>query len=174
MRIWLEGLGKWGVGGLQVHGIRSRRLVYKEVVEVRSNYKKSYFWWCWLLRLNPGAWGEDLTSQLSWAAAWLLATCGSPVYLVVDQLRSCVLWPLMIGLMVVLLTVFFMVSMVLLIGSWCYSREWIWNLWTKLCCIASGKWNVSWVSLQGFTHYYYYYYYYYYHHHHYYYYYYFY
>ena len=25
----------WGVGGLQVHGIRSRRLVYKEAVEVR-------------------------------------------------------------------------------------------------------------------------------------------
>ena len=35
----------WGVGGLQVHGIRSRRLVYKEVVEALSNYKKSNFWW---------------------------------------------------------------------------------------------------------------------------------
>ena len=33
------------MGGLQVHGIRSCWLVYKEVVEVRSNYEKSYFWW---------------------------------------------------------------------------------------------------------------------------------
>ena len=39
----------WGVGRLQVHGIRSRRLVYKEVVQARSNYKKSYF----LLFGNP-------------------------------------------------------------------------------------------------------------------------
>ena len=28
----------WGVGGLQVHRIRSRRLVCKEVVETLSNY----------------------------------------------------------------------------------------------------------------------------------------
>ena len=31
------------MGGLQVHGIRSCRLVYKEVVEALSNYKKSNF-----------------------------------------------------------------------------------------------------------------------------------
>ena len=35
----------WGVGRLRVHGIRSRRLVYKEVIEARSNYKESYLWW---------------------------------------------------------------------------------------------------------------------------------
>ena len=34
----------WGVGGMQVHRIRGRRLVYREVVETLSNYKKSYFW----------------------------------------------------------------------------------------------------------------------------------
>ena len=33
------------MGGLQMHGIGSRQLVYQEVVEVWSNYKKSYFWW---------------------------------------------------------------------------------------------------------------------------------
>ena len=33
------------VGGLQVHGIGSRRLVYKEVVELLPNCKKFYFWW---------------------------------------------------------------------------------------------------------------------------------
>ena len=68
--------------------------------------KTFYFWWCWLLRLNPRAWGEHITSQLSWAAAWLLVTCDSLVYLVVDELRHCVLWLLMIGLMVVLLMFF--------------------------------------------------------------------
>ena len=44
MQIWLEVLWTWGLGRLQVHGIRSRRLFYKKVVEVWSNYK-SYFWW---------------------------------------------------------------------------------------------------------------------------------
>ena len=50
-------------------------MVRKEVVEVRSNYKKSYFWWCWLLWRNSIAWGEQLTSQLSWVAVWLSVTC---------------------------------------------------------------------------------------------------
>ena len=40
---------------------------------------------CWLLQLNHGAWGEDLTSQLSWVAAWLLVTGVCPVCLV-DEL----------------------------------------------------------------------------------------
>ena len=35
----------WGVRGLQVYGISSRKLLYKEMVEVRLNYKKSSFWW---------------------------------------------------------------------------------------------------------------------------------
>ena len=47
-----------------------------------------------------------ITSQLSWEAAWLLVKCGSPVYLVVDELRPCALWLLMIGLIVVPLTFF--------------------------------------------------------------------
>ena len=36
------------------------------------------------------------------------------------------------------------------LGSWSYSREWVWDLRTKLCCIATGKWNVSSVALQEF------------------------
>ena len=115
--------------------------------------RKSYMPWLvsrWLLQLNPRVWEEHLTSQLSQAAAWLLVTYRSSVYPLVDELRPCVLWPLMIGQMVVLLTFFDMVSMVLLIGSWCYYREWVWNLQIKLCCTASGKWNVSRVALQGF------------------------
>ena len=51
-------------------------------------------------------WWEHVTSQLPWAAAWLLVTCGSPACLVVAEFSTCVLWPLMIGLMVVLLTFF--------------------------------------------------------------------
>ena len=69
---------------------------------------------CRLLRLNPRAQGEHLTSQLSWAAAWLLVTRVCPVFLV-GEFSPCVLWPLMIGLMVVLLTFFWMVSIVLLL-----------------------------------------------------------
>ena len=30
---------------MQLHGIGSRRLVYEEVVQVRQNFKESYFWW---------------------------------------------------------------------------------------------------------------------------------
>ena len=50
-------------------------------------------------RLKPRARGEYLTSQLSWAAAWLLVTYGSPLHLVVDELlRPFVLCSLMIKL----------------------------------------------------------------------------
>ena len=35
-------------------------------------------------------------------------------------------------------------------GSWCYSREFVWNLKTKLCHITSGKGTVSSVLLQEF------------------------
>ena len=79
--VWIRRI-RTQVGGLQVHEISSRRLAYKEVVEVRSNYKKFYFWWCWFLPLNPEAPGEQLTSQLSWLASWLLVTRNCPVYLV--------------------------------------------------------------------------------------------
>ena len=37
----IEGAVMWGVSGLQVHENYSRRLVYREVVEAWSNYKKS-------------------------------------------------------------------------------------------------------------------------------------
>ena len=67
-----------------------------------------------LLRLNPGARGEHLTSQLTWEAAWLLVTRIFPIYLA-DEFSPCVLWLLMIELMVVLFDAFLMVSMVLLL-----------------------------------------------------------
>ena len=86
-----------GVGRLQVHGICSRRLAYKEVVEFRSKYKKSYFWWCWLLQLNPKARGEHLSSQLSWVAAWLLVTRVCLVYLVEERCYFGVVYLLLRG-----------------------------------------------------------------------------
>ena len=33
-------------------------------------------------------------------------------------------------------------------GSWWFFREWVWNLRTGLCCIASRKWSFSRVPLQ--------------------------
>ena len=35
----------WGAGRLQVHGICRRRLVYRQIVEAWSNYKKYYLRW---------------------------------------------------------------------------------------------------------------------------------
>ena len=49
-----------------------------------------------LLRLNLGAGGEHLTSQLSWIAAWLLVTRVCPVYLV-DELALLCCKPLWLG-----------------------------------------------------------------------------
>ena len=40
-----RGAINFGVDGLQVQGIGIRSLVYKDVLELRWNYKKSYFWW---------------------------------------------------------------------------------------------------------------------------------
>ena len=47
----------------------------------------------------------------------------------------------MIGLMLVYVDVLFTCGECGFnsLGSWPYSREWVWNLGTKVCCIASGK-----------------------------------
>ena len=89
-------------------------------------------------RLKPGTRGKHLSSQFSWAAAWLLVTCSSSIYLVVDELRPCVLWPPMIGLGGSV-AVFDMVNMVLLIGSWCYSRKWVWKVKDKIMLYCFGE-----------------------------------
>ena len=59
----------------------------------------------------------------------------------------------MIGLILVYVDVLFMCGECSFnsLGSWSYSREWVWNLGTKVCCIASGKSNVSWVTLPEFN-----------------------
>ena len=45
MCLQLKVLSNWCVDGLQVYDIYSRRLVFNEVGEFRSNYNKSYLWW---------------------------------------------------------------------------------------------------------------------------------
>ena len=44
MCLRLKVLLMWSVGELQVYEIFSHRLMYSEVTEARSNYKKTYFW----------------------------------------------------------------------------------------------------------------------------------
>ena len=70
---------------------------------------------CWLLRLNPGAGGEHLTSQFSWVAAWLLITRVCSVHPAEEPLLLVFYIPLWLSwcVMMVLLMFFCMVSMVL-------------------------------------------------------------
>ena len=106
----------------------------------------------WLLWLNPGARGEHLTSQFSWVAAWLLVTHVCFFYLV-EELVLVFYVPLWLGwcIMVVLLMFYlhgeYGYSSV---GSYCYSREWLWNTRAKIGCMDLGKWNTSRVSPQEF------------------------
>ena len=74
----------------EVTGLLESQLARARTWRPRSSHKRrmGYLPWlmsCWLLRLNPGARGELLTSQLSWVAAWLLVTRVCPVYLVKER-----------------------------------------------------------------------------------------
>ena len=53
---------------------------------------------------------------------------------------TCALFPLMIGLMRNdgSVDVFFGQYGFISVGSCCYSRKWLWNSRTKLCCMATG------------------------------------
>ena len=55
-----------------------------------------------------------------------------------------------IGLMIKMLMVFFQVwwvgVVVSSLGSWSYSKEFLWNLVTKLFCHVPGKWNVMQIA----------------------------
>ena len=145
VQIWLEVLPAWGVGGLPVHVIRSRRLVHKEVVELGSNYKKSYFWWPGNPRCSDstgsnqiGKGQHHVSARFAWGkgkkgAVWLSA-CEAPSdhwanidY--VDVLLMC--GECGLGLL----------------GSWYYSKEWVCNLGTK----GVLKWNVSRMTFQEFN-----------------------
>ena len=92
-RVGMRGIrvGMMGMRGIKVvmRGIKVGMMgIRRECGESRWECGESG-WECresgGLLRINSGAWAEQLTSQLPWAAAWLLVTCGNPVYLVVDD-----------------------------------------------------------------------------------------
>ena len=127
------------MSGLQVHGIGRRRLVYKEVVEVWQNYKISYFWW-----FGNSACGDSVGSSQTEnnKVAYLLHLFGGmgkkghsdlACGVLEEDLVNAGLWWCLILLSVILI---------------------LWRAGLALthgCCITSGKWNVSCMTLQEFS-----------------------
>ena len=125
----------WGEGELEVHGICNRSLVYWEkVVRLRQTIRNLIFGdveillvviqlgvtrlkktgFVYLLAVVWRKGGEGVVWFSVWASLDDWANGG-------------------------FVDVFFTHGMVLVLwGSLCYSKEWVWNLRTKLCCIASG------------------------------------
>ena len=144
MLIRPEVLQKWGVGGMQVHGIRGRRLVQKEVVETISNYNKSYFWWYWNLTCGHSTGSTRLKKiglvylQDLFEGKGKIGQCD----------LVCIEHFWMIGLMVVMLMSYsHVVSVVFVlsgVGPVLRSRYEI--EWQKLCCIVSGEMSAGWHS----------------------------
>ena len=134
----------WGAGGLKVHGICNRRLLSKDVVEIRLNCKKSSFWWfgnpvCGELtgsnRIEKDqghvsarlVWGK----RTEWAVRFSVGGAPSGDWAnagYVDVLLIC--GKCGFGSL----------------GIWFYYEEWIWNLGTKSVL----KWNASRMTLQEF------------------------
>ena len=128
--LWLGGNSWWCLcGNLLGMGARARTW-WPESPHGSKMGNLSWLISCELLQLNPAAGGDHVNSQLSLATAWLLVSLVCVVYLVNK-----------------LALVFYGISSM---GSRCYFRDWVWSSRTKLCCIASGKWNVSRVSIQEF------------------------
>ena len=138
----------WGVGAMQMHEIRYRRQVYKVVVEVLSNYKKSYFWWYG----NPAC--GDATGSNRIETDWALVP-PRPVW---GKSGKGVLWFSverfrMIRLMMVMFLPYSHMVSVVLVFSWVVSvlRSKYGTESQKVCCIVSGKWDVNIVTLQEFN-----------------------
>ena len=94
------------------------------VVEI-GHFHKHIFKNMWIALATTQSVREHLTTQLSWAAVLLLVTCGSLVFQVVGVKSLCSMVPYgcVNGGSVDVFC--HMVSMVLLMGSWCYSRKWV-------------------------------------------------
>ena len=145
VRIWLEVLWVWGVGGQLLHGIRSLRLVHKEVVEVGSNYKKSYLWW-------PG----NLACGDSTGSNWIGKGQGRvSARLVWGKGREGAVWLTAHGVPSDHWANGDYVDVVLMcgergwvsLGSWFYPKEWVWSLGTKIVL----KWNFIRMTFQEFN-----------------------
>ena len=96
-------------------------------------------------------WNPWLQTYLRWRLCILsgkLVTCGIPVYPLVSELNTCVLYAPCDWANGDSVADY---VMVLLLKSWCYFRQWIWNLRSKLRFITPGKQNVSRDLLQRFS-----------------------
>ena len=125
----------WGEGELEVHGICNRSLVYWEkVVRLRQTIRNLIFGDVEILLvvIQLGVTRLKKTGFVYLlAVVWRKGGEGVVWFSVRTSLDD---WAN--GGFV---DVFFTHGMVLVLwGSLCYSKEWVWNLRTKLCCIASG------------------------------------
>ena len=128
-----------------MHGVCSRRLVHREVADVGSNYKKSYFLWpgnpaCVNSTGNNriGKKQGHVSARLVWGtgregALWLSAHGAPSDHWANDDYVDVLLMCGKCGLGS--------------LGSWFYSKEWVWNLGIKTVL----KWNVSRMTFQKFN-----------------------
>ena len=134
-----------GCGWTATHGIHHCRQVHKAVVEFESNYKKSYNWWTGnrtcgdLTGSNQIGKGQGhVSAGLVWGkgregAVWLSASKVPSDHWVNSDYVDVLLMHGKSGLG--------------FLGSWSYSKEWVWNLGTKSVL----KWNVSRMTFQEFN-----------------------
>ena len=134
-------------GGLQVHWTGRCRPVYKEVVEVHSNYKISSFWWFRNLTYGDSTgsnWIEkDKIVYLLDMFVRMVAkrqcdlVCGAPLD---DWANAGPCWcPRHVHVVSAVLT-FWVVGLFLRNGCGILGQN--------ACFIALGEWNVSWVTLR--------------------------
>ena len=134
---------------MQVHGICGHRMVYKEVVEALLNHKKSNLWW----------YGSPTCSDATGSNCIEKDQACVPPRPVWGKRGEGIVWstvcgaPLDNGLMVIMLMFYsHVVSMVLsLLGVGPVLRSRYEIEWQKVCCITSGKSDVSRVKLQEFN-----------------------
>ena len=126
----------WGVGELEAHRIGNGSLVYSEVVESGSDYKESYFWRC----RNIVCGDSTGSNQIEKDRVRVPPGCflggrvrkGGVIYCLWASLDDRANG----GFVDVFFHTWHGFSSM---GTWCYSREWLWNLKTTLCCTASRK-----------------------------------
>ena len=137
-------------GRLQVHWIGRRRPVYKEVVEVHSDCKISSFWWFgnptygdstgsnWI-RKDKTVYLPDLFVRMVEKRQCDLV-CRAPLD---DWANAGLFWcPMHVHVVSAVLT-FCVAGLILRNGCGIWGQ--------KVCFIATGEWNVSWVTLRDIS-----------------------
>ena len=128
MRICLEVLWMRGVGRLQVHEIRSYRLLYKEVFEVLSNFKKSYFWWFGDPTCGDSTGGNRIEKDQGRVCARLFPGSGKTGQFDLVHVERLQVILANGGYVDVLFT--YGECGFHSLDSWSYFKEWVWNLGT--------------------------------------------